>query len=103
MLDLKGSLNSSNMIASDRPLVNRLTCPLGCINTVFIFTAWHLATSFLVFFSFLDSTLSGHVTQTSDFLRYRKMKVTDNSEAAKFWKVVINFHEVMIIIRFYAN
>ena len=32
---LRGSLNSSNMIASDRPLVNRLTCPrLGCINAV---------------------------------------------------------------------
>ena len=29
------SLNSSNMIASDRQLVNRLTCPsLGCINVV---------------------------------------------------------------------
>ena len=27
------SLNTSNMIASERPLVNRLTCPsLGCIN-----------------------------------------------------------------------
>ena len=32
---LRGSLNSSNMIASDRPLVNRLTCPsLWCINAV---------------------------------------------------------------------
>ena len=32
---LRGSLNSSNMIESDRPLVNRLTCPsLGCINAV---------------------------------------------------------------------
>ena len=32
---LRGSLNSSNMIASDRPLVNRLTCPsLGCINAM---------------------------------------------------------------------
>ena len=31
----RGSLNSSNMIASDRPLVNRLTCPrLGSINAV---------------------------------------------------------------------
>ena len=29
------SLNSSNMRAPDRPLVNRLTCPsLGCINAV---------------------------------------------------------------------
>ena len=30
---LRVSLNTSNMIASERPLVNRLTCPsLGCIN-----------------------------------------------------------------------
>ena len=28
---------------------------------------WHLATLFLVSFSFLDSTISGHVTQISDF------------------------------------
>jgi len=83
--------------------VNRLTYPLGCINTVFIFTAWHLATSFLVFFSFLESTISGHVTQISGFLRYRKVKVTDFSEVAKFWEVLINFHKVMINIRFYAN
>ena len=53
---------------------------------------WHLATPFLVFFSFLDSTISGHVTQISDFLRYRKIKVTDFSEAAKFWKVLLNDH-----------
>ena len=63
-----------------------------------IYTVWHLATPFLVFFSFLDSTISGHVTQISDFLRYRKIKVTDFSEVAKFWKVLINFHKVMIII-----
>ena len=68
-----------------------------------IFTVWHLATLFLVFFSFLDSTISGHVTQMSDFVRYRKIKVTDFSEVAKFLKVPINFNKVMIIIRFYAN
>ena len=68
-----------------------------------IYTVWHLATPFLVFFSFLDSTIIGHVTQISDFLRYRKFKVTDFSEVVKFWKFLINFHKVMIIIRFYAN
>ena len=46
----------------------------------------------LSFFSFLDSIISGHVTQISDFLRYRKIKVTDFSEAAKFWKVLVNGH-----------
>ena len=55
------------------------------------------------FFSFLDSIISGHVTQISDFLRYRKIKVSDFSEVAKFWKVLINFHRVIIITRFYAN
>ena len=68
-----------------------------------ICTVWHLATPFLVFFSFLDSIISGHVTQISDFLCYRKIKVTDFSEVAKVWKVPINFHKVMIIITFYAN
>ena len=68
-----------------------------------IYTVWHLATLFLVFFSFLDSTISGHVTQISDFVRYRKIKVTDFPEVAKFSKVPINFNKVMIIIRFYAN
>ena len=68
-----------------------------------IFTVWHLATLFLVFFSFLDSTISGHVTQISDFVRYKKIKVTDFPEVAKFSKVPINFNKVMIIIRFYAN
>ena len=58
-----------------------------------IYTVWHLATPFLVFFSFLDSTISGHVKHISDFLRYRKIKVTNYfSEVAKFWKVLINFH-----------
>ena len=47
--------------------------------------------------------MSGHVTQISDFLHYRKIKVTDFSEVAKFCKVLINFHKVMIITRFYAN
>ena len=68
-----------------------------------IYTVWHLATPFLVFFSFQDSTVNGHVAQISDFLRYRKIKATDFSEVAKFWKVLINFHKVMTIIRFYAN
>ena len=68
-----------------------------------MYTVCHLATPWLVFFSFLDSTISGHVTQISDFLRYRKIKVTDFSKVAKFWKLLINFHKVMIIIRFYAN
>ena len=68
-----------------------------------IYTVWHLATLFLVFFSFVDSTISGHVTQMSDFVRYRKIKVTDFPEVAKFSKVSINFNKVMIIIRFYAN
>ena len=55
------------------------------------------------FLSFLDSTISSHVTQISDFVQYRKIKVTDFFEVAKFWKVLINFHKVMTIIRFYAN
>ena len=41
-----------------------------------IYTVRHFATPFLVFFSFLDLTISDHVTQISDFLRYRKIKVT---------------------------
>ena len=57
-----------------------------------IYTLWHLATPFLVFFSFPDTIISGHVIQISDFLRYRKIKVTDFSEAAKFWKVLLNDH-----------
>ena len=63
---------------------------------------YEFATPFLVFFSFLDSTTSGHVTQISsdDFLRYRKIKVTDFSKVAKVCKVLINFRKVMIIIRF---
>ena len=48
-------------------------------------------------------TISCHATQISDFLRYRKIKVTDFSEVAKFWKVLINFHKAMTIIKFYAN
>ena len=31
-----------------------------------MYSVWHLATPFLVFFSFLDSTISGHVTQIFD-------------------------------------
>ena len=68
-----------------------------------VYTVWHLATLFLVFFSLLDSTISGHVTQISNFLRYIEIKVTDFPEVAKFWKVPINFNKVMITIRFYAN
>ena len=68
-----------------------------------IYTVWHLATPFLLFFSFLDSIISGHVTQISDLLPYRKIKVTDFSEVAKVWKVLMNFAKVMVIIRFYAN
>ena len=45
---------------------------------------WHLATPFLVFVSFPDWTISGHVTEISDFLRYRNFKVTDISEVNKF-------------------
>ena len=67
-----------------------------------MYTVWHLATPFLVFFSFLDATISGHVTQITDFLGYRKIKVNDFSEIAKFWNVLINFHKVMTIIRFNA-
>ena len=63
-----------------------------------IYTVWHLATPFLVFFSCLDSTISGHVRQIFDFLHDRKIKVTDFSEVAKFWNVLTNFHKVMIII-----
>ena len=69
-----------------------------------IYTVRHLATPFLVFSSFLvDSTISGHVTQISGFFRYRKVKVTDFSEVAKFWELLIKFHKIMINIRFYAN
>ena len=64
---------------------------------------WHLATPFLVFFSFLGSTISGHVAQISDFLPYGKIKVTDFSEVAKLWKVLKIFYKVMTIVRFYAN
>ena len=42
------------------------------------------------------------MTEISGFLRYRKSKVTDFSEVAKFWEVLINFHKDMINIRFYA-
>ena len=65
-----------------------------------LYTVWHLATPFLVFFCFLDSIISGHVTQISDLLPYRKIKVSDFSEVARFWKVLMTF---MIRTRFYAN
>ena len=38
-----------------------------------IYTVWHLATPYLAVFFFLESTISGEVTQTSDFLRYRRI------------------------------
>ena len=66
-------------------------------------TVWHLATPFLVFSSFLDLAISGHVTQNSDVLRNKKIKLTDFSEAAKSWKGLVNFQKVMTILRFYAN
>ena len=77
---------------------DRITKILFLISTV-----WHVATPFLVFSSFLDLTISGHVTQNSDVLRNKKIKLTDFAEAAKSWKGLVNFHKVMIIIRFYAN
>ena len=43
------------------------------------------------------------VTQIPGFLRDRKNKVTDFSEAAKFWKALVSFYKAMIISRFYAN
>ena len=60
---------------------------------------WHLATPFLLFFSFLDSTISGHVTQISDFLRYRKIKVTDFSEFAKILEGSDKFSQDFVQIR----
>ena len=45
---------------------------------------WHLATPFLVFSSFLELTLTGHVTQKYGFLSYKKIKFTNILEAAKF-------------------
>ena len=55
-----------------------------------IYAEWHLATPFLVFFSFLDSIISDHVTQISDLLPYSKIKVTDFSD--KFF--LINFSKL---------
>ena len=49
-----------------------------------ISTVWHLATPFLVFSSFLDLTLTGHVTHKYGFLRNRKIKFTDIFEVTKF-------------------
>ena len=45
---------------------------------------WHLATPFLVFSSFLELTLTGHVTQKYGFLSNKKIKFTNILEAAKF-------------------
>ena len=64
---------------------------------------WHLATPFLVFSSFLELTLTGHVTQKYGFLSKRKIKFTNILEVAKFGWVLVNSRKVMIIIRFYAN
>ena len=55
------------------------------------------------FFSFLDMTITGHVTLISGSLRNRKVKVTDFSEVAKFWKILVNFPKAIIISRFHAN
>ena len=49
-----------------------------------ISTVWHLATPFLVFSSFLDLTLTSHVTHKYGFLRNRKIKFTDLFEVIKF-------------------
>ena len=49
-----------------------------------ISAVWHLATPFLVFSSFLDLTLTSHVTHKYGFLRNRKIKFTDLYEVIKF-------------------
>ena len=49
-----------------------------------ISTVWHVATPFLVFSSFLDLTLTDHVTHKYGFLRNRKIKFTNIFEVAKF-------------------
>ena len=49
-----------------------------------ISTVWYLATPFLVFSSFLDLTLTSHVTHKYGFLRNRKIKFTDIFEFTKF-------------------
>ena len=49
-----------------------------------ISTVWNLATPFLVFSSFLELTLTGHVTQKYGFLSNKKIKFTNILEAAKF-------------------
>ena len=41
-----------------------------------IYTVWHFATPILVFFSFLDSRVSGHVTQIFISYVYLEIKVT---------------------------
>ena len=68
-----------------------------------MYTVWHLATPFLVFFSFLESTISGHVTQMSISYVTGKLRLPVFSEVAKFWKVLINVLEVMTVTEFYAN
>ena len=55
---------------------------------------WHFASPILVFFSFLDSTVSGQVTQISISYVTWKLRLPVFSEVAKFWKVLINFHKL---------
>ena len=68
-----------------------------------LYTVWHFATPFLVFFSFLDSTISRYVTQISISYVTGKLRLPVFSEVAKFWKVLINFHKVITLTGFYAN
>ena len=56
----------------------------------------------LLFFPGLDHKWSRDTKQWC-VLRNKKIKLTDFSEAAKFWNGLVNFHKVMNIIRFYAN
>ena len=58
-----------------------------------IYTVWHPATPFLVFFSFLESIISGHVTQISDLLPYRKIKVSDFFEVCQILEGSDKFYD----------
>ena len=49
-----------------------------------ISTVWHLPTHFLVFSSFLDLTLTSHLTHKYVFLRNRKITFTDIFEVVNF-------------------
>ena len=54
-----------------------------------ISTLWHLPPHFLVFSSFLDLTLTSHVTHKYVFLRKRKITFTDIFEVANFQLLLI--------------